>query len=211
MKRSSKVHGLLAVSTLLLVGTMNADTLVLHDGRRVQGRLTSMRDGVLEFDEAGFGGRTLRLDRDAVLGVEFDRNDRAASRDVSPFPRGGRQSGLREKQVMVVATQPWTDTSIHVQAGQVVYFEADGEIHWGPNRRDGPAGEQNSPMNPYRPIPNRPGAALIGRVGENSTDLFFIGGDRGPVRMRSSGRLFLGLNDDHLEDNSGTFRVVVYY
>ena len=211
MKRSAKVQGLFTLSSLLLVATMNADTLVLRDGRRLQGRLTSVRDGVLEFDEGGVGGRTLRLDRDAVLGIEFDRNDRVAPREVSPWSRGGRQSGLREKQVMVVATQPWSDTSIHVQAGQVVYFEADGEVHWGPRRRDGPAGEQNSPMNPYRPIPNRPGAALIGRVGEGSTDLFFIGGDRGPIRMRSSGRLFLGLNDDQLEDNSGTFRVVVYY
>jgi hypothetical protein len=57
-------------------------------------------------------------------------------------------------------------------------------------------------MNPNRPMPNRPGAALIGRVGNNA-DYFFIGGDNGPIRMRSSGRLFLGLNDDVLEDNTG--------
>jgi hypothetical protein len=27
--------------------------------------------------------------------------------------------------------------------------------------------------------------------------------------MRSSGRLFLGVNDDHLADNSGYFEVIV--
>ena len=112
---------------------------------------------------------------------------------------------------MVVANVRWVGTNIDVQAGQDVYFEASGEIRWGPNRRDGPAGEQNSPVNPNRPMPNRPGAALIGHVGENSTDSFFIGMERGAIRMRSSGRLFLGVNDDNLQDNSGSFRVVVYY
>jgi hypothetical protein len=29
--------------------------------------------------------------------------------------------------------------------------------------------------------------------------------------MRESGRLFLGINDDVLADNSGNFRVTVYY
>jgi hypothetical protein len=29
--------------------------------------------------------------------------------------------------------------------------------------------------------------------------------------VRNSGRLYLGLNDDVLTDNSGNFRVVVYY
>ena len=55
---------------------------------------------------------------------------------------------------------------------------------------------------------NRNAAALIGRIGN---DLFFIGDETGPMRMRSSGRLYLGVNDDVLTDNSGNFRVVVYY
>ncbi len=59
-----------------------------------------------------------------------------------------------------------------------------------------------------RPIPSRPGAALIGRIGE---DPFFIGDGGGPVRMRQSGRLYLGINDDYLADNSGHFRVTVYH
>jgi hypothetical protein len=91
-----------------------------------------------------------------------------------------------------------------------VYFEASGEIRWGPNRRARPGGEENSPNNPARPMPNRPGASLIGRVGD-SKDYFFIGDDRGAIRMRSSGRLFLGVNDDNLSDNTGYFTVIVYY
>jgi hypothetical protein len=59
-------------------------------------------------------------------------------------------------------------------------------------------------------MPNRPAAALIGRIGE-SNDYFFIGDDAGAIRVRGNGRLYLGVNDDYLRDNSGAFRVTVYY
>lgn len=59
-------------------------------------------------------------------------------------------------------------------------------------------------------MPNRPAAALIGKVGEGE-NIFFIGNDTGPIRVRNSGRLYLGINDDVLTDNRGSFRVVVYY
>ena len=59
-------------------------------------------------------------------------------------------------------------------------------------------------------MPSRPAAALIGRIGE-SDDYFFIGEDAGAIRPRGSGRLFLGINDDFLQDNSGAFLVTVYY
>jgi hypothetical protein len=91
-----------------------------------------------------------------------------------------------------------------------LYFSASGQVRWGPNRRDGAGGERNSPQNPGRPIPNRPGAALIGKVGDRD-EFFFIGEESGPYRARASGRLFLGINDDVLSDNSGAFRVDVYF
>jgi hypothetical protein len=111
---------------------------------------------------------------------------------------------------MVAANVLWNDTGIDVVSGRNLYFEARGEIRWGPNRRAGPGGERNSPNNPARPMPNRPGASLVGRIGD-SNDYFYIGEDQGPVRMRSSGRLFLGINDDNMQDNTGYFTVIVYY
>jgi hypothetical protein len=204
-----KLRGSIIGALLLLAATLNADTLVLRDGRRVQGQLISVQNGVIEFQEAGFGGQVGRLNRDDVVGIEFGRDE---NREAAGPQRQqeGRPRGLRERQVMAVANVQWSDTGVDVTSGQNVYFEASGEIVWGPNRRAKPAGEENSPNNPARPIPNRPGAALIGRVG-NSKDYFYVGDDRGAVRMRSSGRLFLGINDDYLQDNSGYFRVIVYY
>ena len=170
--------------------------------------MVAVRNGTIEFEERrSFGGsRTLRFDRDEVARIEIEDYRNNSSSD---FPNGnGRPSGMREKQVIVSGDVDWNDTGLDVRAGQSVYFEATGQVRWGKDRRDGPAGERNSPSNPNRPMGNRNAAALIGRIGN---DMFFIGDDAGPVRIRNSGRLQLGINDDVLTDNSGNFRVVVYY
>jgi hypothetical protein len=115
---------------------------------------------------------------------------------------------MRERTAVVQANTAWSDTGVDVRAGQTVFFEAQGRIRWGRDRQDGPGGERNSPDNPNRPMGNRNAAALIGKIGN---DLFFIGDDTGAIRVRNSGRLYLGVNDDVLTDNSGSFRVVVHY
>lgn len=198
----------------LLLGTaVSADTLVMRDGRRVNGQLLAVRDGVIEFEgqrSGFFGGRErLRVDRDEVRRIELDEtySDRDRGRD----DRGpSRPSGLRERDVSVDSSVGWKDSGIEVRAGQTLYFSATGRVRWGPGRQDGPSGEGHSPYNATRPIPGRPAAALIGRVGE-SNDHFFIGDEQGAIRVQSAGRLYLGINDDYLQDNSGSFRVTVYY
>ncbi len=194
---------------------LRADTLILRDGRRIDGDLVAVRDGTIEFDSRrGFGHERMRIDRADVRAIElsdYDRDREGRDRDDRDRDdRGGRPSGMREREIIVDASAPWTDTRIEVRSGQTVYFEASGHVRWGPKREDGPEGEHDSPRNDRRPIPNRPAAALIGRIGD-SNDLFFIGDDKGAIRVRSSGRLYLGINDDYLKDNSGSFRVTVYY
>jgi hypothetical protein len=207
-----------AVGTVMLTTMLQADALVLRDGRRVQGYLVGVRGDDVEFEgqRGFFGGRERqRYDRRDVLRIEldgddrddrFDRDDRGNDRREGR----GRPAGMRERSVSVDSWVPWADSGVDVRAGQVVYFTASGRVRWGPNRQDGPGGEHNSPRNDARPIPGRPAAGLVGRVGESS-DIFFIGDDDGPIRMRASGRLYLGVNDDYLKDNTGSFRVTVYY
>jgi hypothetical protein len=194
-----------------LTTALSADTLVLRDGRRVQGELIAVRDGVIEFEgqRGPFGGRErIRVDRNDVVRIELEEYSRPLTD--SGGSRPGRPSGLRERDASVNASTAWNDTGVTVRAGQEVYFSATGRVRWGPGRQDGPAGERGGPRNEARPIPSRPAAALIGRVGD-SDDFFFIGDDAGPVRMRAGGRLYLGVNDDMLGDNSGSFRVTIYY
>jgi hypothetical protein len=196
---------------LSLPVSLIADTLILRNGQRVEGELLGYRNGQIEFEERrGFGGgRTLRFDRDEVDRIDFEnRRFTNNNNNNSSNLADGRPSGMRERQVVVSADAGWIDSGVDVRSGQTIYFEAQGRVRWGRDRQDGPAGERNSPSNPNRPMGNRNAAALIGKIGN---DMFFIGDETGPVRMRSGGRLFLGVNDDVLTDNSGNFRVVVYY
>ena len=203
------MRGLLVFAGLLFVAaTGNADTLIMRNGQRIDGQLISFQNGIVEFRKAGFFGEVGRINRDEVIGIEFGRAERD-ERDRSGQSQESRPRGLREKQVMVVANAAWSDTGVDIRSGQTIYMEAMGEIRWGPSRRAGPNGESNSPYNAARPMPNRPGGSLIGRVGNG--DSFFVGDDHGAIRVRDSGRLFLGINDDYLQDNTGYFRVIVYY
>jgi hypothetical protein len=182
-------------------GTLVADTLVLRDGRRVQGELVGVSRGEIEFEErSGLSRRAVRIPRSEILRIEFGNQN--ASFD------GGVPRGMRERHVNVTAREPWTDTGIDIRPGQTFYLSASGEIRWGRERRDGPEGESGSPYNAGRPLPDRPGAALIARIGN---DLMFIGSQSGPFRVRRGGRLHLGINDDVFEDNTGSFRVTVSY
>ena len=207
---------LAAVLALLAPLTLQADVLVLRNGSRVQGELVAVRGGVIEFEEQRGGGRrTIRVDREEVARIELDRGfgsggDSGYPGSGGPGFSGGRPPGMRERTINVGSTTAWSDTGIDVRSGATIFFEASGNVRWGRDRRDGPEGENDSPNNPNRPIPNRPAAGLIGRIGNNS-DFFFIGNEQGPIRVRSSGRLYLGINDDFLQDNTGNFRVIVYY
>ena len=196
---------------LALPVSLQADTLFLRNGSRIQGELIGVRNGQIEFEERrSFGSsRTVRIDRNEVERIEFDGGGYGSNNNNNTGNSyNGRPSGMRERQAIVSANTAWNDSGVDVRAGQMVYFEAQGRVRWGRDRQDGPAGESNSPSNPNRPMGNRNAAALIGKIGN---DMFFIGEETGPVRMRTSGRLYLGINDDVLTDNTGSFRVVVYY
>ena len=209
MSRNRRWLSVFAVM-LVLPFTLSADTLYLRNGTRIEGELVGVRGGTIEFRERrGFNSRVATYDRSEVDRIDFERTWGGGGGGNTDF--GGRPSGMRERMVLVSASTQWSDAGIDVRAGQTIYFEATGEVRWGRDRRDGPAGERNSPNNPARPMPNRPGAALIGKVGSGSGDAFFIGDDTSAIRVRSSGRLYLGINDDGLQDNSGNFRVTVYY
>lgn len=197
-----------SVALLLSAGLVAADTLVLRNGRRVEGELVGYRDGRIEFETRGFGRRIERFDREEVRSLDFEDRERRGGYDDDRHGNG-RPTGLRERSVTVDASTQWSDAGVELRRGQEVQFEASGKIRWGKDRHDGPGGERNSPRNPGRPIPNRPGAALIGRI--DNGDPFFIGDDQAPIRVRDSGRLYLGINDDYLLDNTGSFRVTVYY
>jgi hypothetical protein len=112
--------------------------------------------------------------------------------------------------ITVPATQRWTDTAIDVAAGDIISFSVAGTVSLGDDRSLDAAGDTDgATAAPRRPLTDRPAGALIGRIGTSPEDTFFIGDERLPFRVRTTGRLYLGVNDDSLADDSGAFQVAV--
>jgi Ca2+-binding EF-hand superfamily protein len=116
-----------------------------------------------------------------------------------------RTSGTRT--VQVDSQQRWTDAGIAVRRGDVVTFQSSGEISMSDASDVAtPAGAKSGRKAPDAPLLNQPAGALIARIGDYGP--IFVGG-RNTITAPVSGRLFLGVNDDHLPDNRGSYTVVV--
>jgi hypothetical protein len=111
--------------------------------------------------------------------------------------------------IMMSAKQAWTSSGLTVRRGDLVTFQSSGDIQLSTDANDtaGPAGAKSQRTAARSPIPSAFAGALIGRVGNSAP--FAIGDQAGPIEMPAAGQLMLGINDDHLEDNSGWFQVVV--
>lgn len=111
--------------------------------------------------------------------------------------------------IAVPANSPWVSTGITVREGDMVSFFASGEVRLSsdPNDVAGPAGAKSQRYAAGAPLPRAYAGALIGRIGRSAP--FGIGDQTDPIRMPARGTLFLGVNDDDLNDNSGQFTVTV--
>jgi YD repeat-containing protein len=163
------------------------------------------RDGRLERGEWHWPNVSFQqrdTNRDGILSrAEFDRAGGAPG-NATQAPTIGTRN------VRVNAQQRWTDTGLNVRAGDVVTFQASGEIRMSDDTGDiaTPAGSRRGRTAPDAPILNQSAGALIAKVGDYAP--MFIG-NRGSVTVPVSGRLYLSVNDDHLPDNAGEFTVTV--
>jgi hypothetical protein len=114
------------------------------------------------------------------------------------------------RSVVVPSNVQWTNTGFNVTRGQSLRFEPSGEIRLSTNGEDigRPAGAMSGRLAPNATIPTIPVGALIGRIGNGQP--FPIGDARTVFDMPDNGRLFLGVNDDHVNDNSGNYVVLVW-
>lgn len=134
--------------------------------------------------------------------------------EIAEFGRQIREAELRELLPMVgnmitlSGKTQWLDTGFDVTRGQKVDFLAQGSVQW---NEDGhqyclPSGAPLYTRGGNRPILGINTGALIGKIGADSTEPFYIGPNN-RIRMFSAGRLFLGINDDNVSDNAGAYRV----
>jgi Ca2+-binding EF-hand superfamily protein len=124
-------------------------------------------------------------------------------------PTGTSGRNVVSNQVVRVdARTRWTDTGIVVRAGDRLRVDAEGTITMSSDADIAdPAGARSGRRAPDAPLTQYPAGALIARIGDSAP--FFIGDRNSVQRLSSSGRLFLGVNDDHLGDNAGEFRVTL--
>jgi len=130
------------------------------------------------------------------------------------------------KKITVPADAGWVDTGLDVLPGEQLYFKAGGEIslqRGNPSATCGPAGLDLVTV--QQPVPNENLGALIGKLaqligvrtdedtGEEIRDeiaaYFFIGAENG-LSVPVKGRLYLGVNENVIKDNSGEFTVQVF-
>ena len=138
---------------------------------------------------------------------ELDRNDDTVLTRAE-FTRATGTAPTAGQSISVGSNQRWVDTGIDVRAGQNVTFSADGRIRLSRDQRDfaTAAGSTTGRRVPAAQIPSAPAGALLARFG-NSAPVFI--GDTRTMRAPRAGRLFLGVNDDFFDDNTGQYNVTV--
>jgi Ca2+-binding EF-hand superfamily protein len=120
----------------------------------------------------------------------------------------GTSGGLQQRTVRVNSQQRWTDSGIVVRAGETVTLDASGTIQMSDDGSDtaNPAGSTKGRRAPDAPVLNQLAGGLIAQI--DNYGPIYLGGRRtftAPV----NGRLYFGVNDDHLPDNRGEFNVNV--
>jgi hypothetical protein len=185
--------------------------LLLADGSSVKGQMLQIVGG----EGSGVGGpRTYTFRTSAgeqrsysqgqvtriYLGsYPFEATARPADAAVAqPYvPAGG---------IRVPATASWVATGITVRKGEIVMFEATGEVRLSNGAEDRAQAAGTNRTARFAPLPDANAGALIGRVGGNGR-AFGIG-DQASVPMPAAGMLYLAVNDDDRADNAGEFIVV---
>ena len=160
------------------------------------------RDGLISRNEWHWSTSSFTqrdLDRNGVLSQrEFDATGGVA----------GTMAVPAAQTVRVNSQLRWTDAVIEVRTGDLITFDASGTILMSDNAVDTatPAGSNNGRLAPDAPIRSQLAGGLLARIGDYGP--IWIG-DRRTLRAPVSGRLYLGVNDDHLPDNRGEFVVKV--
>jgi len=148
----------------------------------------------------------------------------AGSGQESPAP--GPPGFDFEGRFAVPANVPWTDSGFDVAEGEELHFRAAGSVslqRGNPVAFCGPEGLSVKTV--QQPIQDRNLGAFVVRVAQlvsitkdeetgeetrNEIVRFVHVGAEGTVRMPIAGRLYLGLNEDVVDDNAGELSVEVW-
>jgi hypothetical protein len=101
----------------------------------------------------------------------------------------------------------WTNSGFHVKKGQKFRVTGRGQISLGGGNYAKPDGIR-SLADDKKLMTNEPTGGLIAVIGDDNNEFIFIGSGREFTATRD-GMLFLGVNENNLNDNSGSFEVTI--
>ena len=119
---------------------------------------------------------------------------------------GSTAAPAQTRTVRVIGNQRWTDSGITLRAGDSVTVSATGNMTLSTNGNDSSSPAGSSRRAPDAPVLNQGAGGLIANI--DNYGPIFIGANHtfsAPV----NGRLYFGVNDDHIADNRGEYSVNV--
>lgn len=162
------------------------------------------RNGAISVDEwhwsrAAFDRRD--QNRDGVISRrEFDLGTGA--------PGPSSTTPVASRSVRVNPATRWTSSGLNVRAGDTIRVTANGTIQMSDNAQDTatPAGSSSGRRADNAPVLNQPAGMLLAMIDNYGP---IVVGDQRTFRAPVTGRLYFGVNDDHLPDNQGSYTVNV--
>jgi hypothetical protein len=202
-------------------------TVLIGGARGRRSRITIYAEDVesIEFDNANASSAgSQQTDDNAAAGdtgngaQPLPADTRPASRTTTPQPTdtGASRNPVGASPVFFPirlrvradnAANGWADSGLMVRRGQRLRITAQGRVSLGGGIFSTPTGLTNQPDRD-KLMRNQPTGALIAVIGDDNDDFIFIGSSREFIAQRD-GRLFLGVNEGNLSDNSGAYEVTI--
>lgn len=180
--------------------------VVMRSGQVIDGRLSDIG-----------GTAPLRLTIETASGPRDFSSSEVAQVYVNPVPTAANSgqaaapsapAPIPAGAIAVPANQAWTDSGVTVRRRDRLIFNAVGDVLISPTVSSGIGGNPAVTNAAVRyPLQGGFAGALIGRVGNGTP--FLIGTNTQPIEVTGTGKLYLGVNDDQLGDNSGEYHVTV--
>lgn len=144
--------------------------------------------------------------------ASFDKLDVNRDGVLTRAEMAGRQQAGSDTATLAIGptnTERWVDTGVYVFAGDRVRFQATGTVQMSNDANDvaDPAGSRTRRRANDAPMPEHLAGGLLARV-ETGRPVY-VGSRTAPIISGDTGRLFLSVNDDHLDDNKGQFQVTI--
>jgi len=196
-----------------LPGDPNDQMVMLKDGNFWHGRFEDLRPRELRWRT---GGRQEIASVDRIRRIYLNTGRAKAifgpGQGQAPQPPtagGTAQGGWRGTEagpIKVAGNQAWTNSGLNVRRGDRLRFTVTGQIRVNARQASTAAGLPGARPRGI-PLQDQPFGMLIAKIGDERA--FPIGDSSAVLTMTANGRLWFGINDNAVGDNSGEFIVNV--